>query len=288
MAFNTFQYKTLCEVVVRHAYFLNKGVLDFDAMTPPLDKEALSKFQFNEAIEIIPSAHTANLLKNLQIRCVFSDQGFRLVAKTEESVLLPLIPLEDSDTFVFAVKMKHPQFPNITKITSSSDRLLLFTNAQPVEFSTVPVFMPQLAASQRIDDTFLLSVDDSSKLRDKWLAPQDTTKLLGMIYLKVKGNVAANDLLTVAREVKVPAPIFKIHFDTQNTYWKYIKLSANFEAETTASLPLTKHGYIAIDPATDLDPVLPPASPALDYFYPNPMLETFEVVAAKTYSVIFI
>jgi len=286
MPFNTFQYKTLCEVAIRHAYFMNKGTLDYDDMPLPQAKEVLSIFQFNEAIEIVPSAKTANLLKNLQIRCVFSNQGFKLVAKTEESILFPLIPLEDSDTFVFAVRMKHPQFPNITKITSSSDRLMLFTNAQPSAFSTIPVFMPQLIVDERIDDAFLLSVEDSAKLRDEWFAQQETAKLLGIIHLKVKSNSVSDDLLTVSRELKVPAPIFKIHFDTQNTHWKYIKASANFEAETTVALPLTKHGYIAIDPATDFTSV--PSPPALDYFYPNPMLETFEVIAAKTYSVIFI
>ena len=286
MLFNTFQYKTLCEVVIRHAYFLNKGTLDFDDMLSPLSNELLSKFQFTDAFEIVPSAKTASLLKNLQIRCVFSTQGFKLVAKTEESALLPLIPLADEDTFVFAVKMKHPQFPNITKITSSSDRLLLLTNSQPSAFSTAPVFMPQMIVDQRIDDTFLLSAVDSKKLQEEWFVPQETTKLFGIIHLKIKGNTAADDLLTVTRDLKVPAPIFKIHFDTQNTHWKYIKASSNFEAETTNALPLTKHGYIAIDPATDFTSV--PIPPALDYFYPNPMLETFEVVAAKTYSVIFI
>lgn len=286
MAFSTFEYKELCKVVVRHGYFLDNGADDFNSLTADEQKVALNNYQFTDMLNIVPLAHTQQLLRNLQSRVVFDNQGFKLVVKTAEGGSKPLIDFADDETFLFAIKLNHPFFPAITNITDSRKRLMLFANSVPDELPGFSDFMPLEADSQYADDTFLLSESDSDILKAARADTSLATGLLGFIYLRTKGNSASLDLLEANGNIKAIPPVFKIHFETRSTYWKYIKRGADFMVETNKTFPLTKKGFIEIDTTNDFDVPLDP--PESGYFYPNPSLENFEFTPTKTYSVIFI
>lgn len=286
MAFSTFEYKELCKVVIRHGYLLDNGADDFDSLTANEQKTALNNFQFTEMVNIVPLPYTQQLLKDLQSRVIFDNQGFRLVAKTAEAGSKPLIDFADNETFLFAIKLKHPYFPAITNITDSRKQLMLFANVKPDELDEWSDFVPLEADSQYADDTFLLLEPDSDILKAAWADTSLATGLLGFIYLRTKGNSASLDLLEANGDIKATPPVFKIHFETRRTYWKYIKRGADFMVKTNKTFPLTKKGFIEIDTTNDFDTPLDP--PESGYFYPNPSLENFEFTPTKTYSVIFI
>jgi hypothetical protein len=149
---------------------------------------------------------------------------------------------------------------------------------------TTVVQLPKLADNTRIDDSFLLSADDTKTLLDKYVAPIDRYGLIGLIYIRVKGSGAGNNLLTGAGETTNAYPVFKIHFNNASTFWKYKKPSDGFEATTSSPKPLTKYGFIKITHDGDFPLPHPPAS----YQYPNPRPDTFEISGSDIYSVIFI
>lgn len=289
---STFNYRTLCEIHLRHAYFLDNGQDDFDAMDGVQQQQSLDRFHYTEAIDIVPTTATAAALQGRRIVINTDGRKLMLRARTLDNSLKPVTGLEKDLVLVFALRIRHTRFAYFTDLTlDDPNRILLFANKQPSELATEVPLIPLEAEATRANDDYLLSADDSLEILKKRFRDDDRYGLLGLVYLRVEGNTLAYSLVEDNGETRATPPQFKIHFNTTSTYWKYVRPSADFMAETKTALPLTRHGFIEIDPATDLELVdnndpIPEA--ALGYAYPNPLLESFEITPTKTYSVIFI
>lgn len=286
--YNVFDYKTLCDVVIRHSYFLNDGETDFDDMPSQTQQDMLRKYQFTDVLQLVTSARTAETMRNHQMTVKTSNEGIRLMIRTKGNDLKPLTGLADDTIFVFGLKINHPLFSYFTRATVAPGRAFLFANNEVYDPGVIDYveFIPLITNDQRVDDSFLLTQEDTTALLNAWFPGESQMGIIGLICLQIKGVLPALDLLSETGETTPDFPQFKVHFDTQSTYWKYKRESADFEAETWDSLPLTKHGFIHIDPNTAFTTT--PPSEALNYSYPNPLLETFEATPTKLYSVIFI
>jgi hypothetical protein len=288
-------YRTLFELNIRHGYLLDDGWTSFDSLSDANKDAALKRYRFEDIFELVPTQQTAALMTNLRLLLKKTNQGFLLVVPTREESLVPVTGIDQNTVFTFLLKMRDPQVPYFTNLTFENGRILLFANRNPNELALTVPKIPMENSSQHIDNTFLLSVADSQKLLEARTSVGERFGTIGMVYLNARGSTETRDLINAAGEVildpeadpPIFPPQFKVHFDTRQTFWKYIRESADFSATTLNPLPLTRYGYIELDPTADFleSPLEEPES---NYAFPNPMLEIFEFEADAVYSVIFI
>jgi len=284
--FQTDLHRSLCEVTILHGYHLDNGLTAYDAMTATEKVKAMNRYNALDIFDVVPTVATTKQLRNHRILPRVSNDGLHLLITTKKTDSIPLTRLADSEIFVFLLKAKSSaEFTYSTELSEDRSRILFFSNFQPSEIATVLTPIPLAADSKHADDSFLLNASDSAKVLDLYVPKAERGGLTGIVCLKTKGVEATHDLLT-AGAVKAIAPQFKIHFDAKKTFWKYKKESVSFVAETKVALPLTKNGFINIDPANAFTITPTPTEQA--YQYPNPSLGTIEITPTKTYSVIFI
>ncbi|WP_027393868.1 hypothetical protein [Aquimarina latercula] len=144
-----------------------------------------------------------------------------------------------------------------------------------------------------------LVTDEAKHLLNQAIQSEKSKGLLGIIKLHTIGDNSM-DLITIdnsdPNDVKNylldPSPSYKLHFDNRKTIWKYIKKSDDEELETSSVQPLTKNGFIEIDPDADIVPPLP--SDIEKYTFPNPTADLIKQTTdvntniTTTYSEIFI
>ena len=284
--FQTDLHRSLCEVIILHGYHLDNGLTAYDSMTADAKSKALKKYNVADLFDIVPTIATMKQLRNHRILPIVSNDGLHLMITTKKTDSIPLTGLADSEIFVFLMKAKIPaEFTYSTQLADNRSRMLFFSNYQPSEIATSLPPIPLFSQSKFADNSYLLSAADSAEVLDLYVPAAERNGVTGIICIKTKGVGASRDLLT-AGSVKANAPKFKIHFDAKKTFWKYKKESVSFEVETSVALPLTKNGFINIDPANDFTITPTPTQQA--YQYPNPSLGTIEITPTKTYSVIFI
>jgi hypothetical protein len=284
--FQTDLHRSLCEVTILHGYHLDNGLTAYDAMTATDKVKALKRYNVLDIFTITPTSETAKKLRNHRMLSVNASDGIKLMVTTKKTDSLPLTGLADNEVFVFLLKAKSPsEFTYSTQLLDDRSRILFFSNYQPTELTTVLTPIPLATDAKHADNSFLLSALDSAKVLDLYVPESERGGLTGIICIKTKGVNATRDLLT-AGAVKATAPKFKIHFDAKKTFWKYKKESVSFVVETTVALPLTKYGFVDINPVNAFTTATNATQRA--YQYPNPSLGTIEITPSKTYSVIFI
>ncbi|WP_139062378.1 hypothetical protein [Aquimarina megaterium] len=144
-----------------------------------------------------------------------------------------------------------------------------------------------------------LTTDEGKHLLNQAIQAEKSKGLLGIIRLHTIGDnnmdlieIDNSDPNDVKNYLLDPTPYYKLHFDNRKTVWKYIKKSDDEELETSSVQPLTKNGFIEIDPDADIVPPLP-----LDiekYTFPNPTADLIKQTTdvntniTTTYSEIFI
>lgn len=302
---SSFQYRTMCELTFRHAYFLNNGTLDFDDFTEPEDKKAaLKKFRFDDVFECIPLGETASKIKNHRMVVVYTQHGFRLTTRTANDDTAPIVIPSDDLFFVFALKAKDPNFQQYTVAENNFLQCYLFANELPENIITevtdelteevteldIPL-LPIFSEETRVNRSFLMLEENTAFLKNNFLGTLDPSQLIGLIYLQVKSSENNKSLQIDFSDEEAEPPHFKIHFDNLETFWKYKKTSVGFEAETADKKPLTKYGYIEIKPDVDLTETYSSGDPEFKYHYPNPVPGNIEASGSdpeKIYSVIFI
>lgn len=284
--FQTDQHRSLCEVTILHGYHLDNGLTNYDSMAVDVKAKALKRFNVADIFNVVPTTVTSQKLRNHRMLSVTGSDGIHLMISTKKTDSLPLTGLADDTIFVFLLKAKNASdFTYSTELVEDRSRILFFSNYQPAEIATVLIPIPLATDSKHADNSFLLNAADSAKVLDLYVPTEERGGLTGIICIRTKGVEATRDLLT-AGAVKAIAPKFKIHFDAKKTFWKYKKESVSFVVETKVALPLTKYGFVDINPINDFTVATNATQRA--YQYPNPSLGTIEITPTKTYSVIFI
>jgi len=144
-----------------------------------------------------------------------------------------------------------------------------------------------------------VTTDQGKYIINQAIQAEKAKGLLGVIRLRTVGDNSMNlieidtvDPLDIKNYVLDPIPQYKLHFNNRKTIWKYIRRSDENELETSSAKPLTRNGFIEIDPDTDFSSPLP-----LDiekYTFPNPTADLIKQTTdvntniTTTYSEIFI
>ncbi|MHA7059803.1 hypothetical protein ACWGOQ_0021425 [Aquimarina sp. M1] len=144
-----------------------------------------------------------------------------------------------------------------------------------------------------------LTTDEGKKIIDQSVQKEQGKGLLGVFELQMIGDNAMDviefdntDPNNVKSFLLDPSPEYKLHFENRKTIWKYIKKSDANELETATVKPLTRNGFIEIDPDTDFPGPLP--ADINKYIFPNPTANMIKQVTDEntniitTYSEIFI
>ncbi|MDH7444146.1 hypothetical protein [Aquimarina sp. 2201CG14-23] len=144
-----------------------------------------------------------------------------------------------------------------------------------------------------------LNTDQGQQIIDQTIQKEQGKGLLGVIELQMIGDNAmdvieidTSDVNDVKSFLLDPTPGYKLHFENRKTIWKYIKKSDENELETLSVKPLTRNGFIEIDPDTDFSGPLP--SDIDKYIFPNPTANIIKQITDEntnittTYSEIFI
>ncbi len=284
MGFNN-TYKNLFEIAVLHGYFLNSGNNEYNTMSEDKKKLMLKNYDFENFIEIIPTRETFLQLKNNHL--IFQNQKNTMKIGVKISIddsKLPFVDIPLTLTLNFIIKIKDPFFENYTSISLLSNRILYISNTKPVDEPVTFKYVPLLTNSIFIDNDYIISETSTKKIAEPF-GESEKRGAIGIISLKMKGDNSVLNILDNQKKIITPTPSFKIHFNNRKTFWKYIKTNSVFEVETSLEKPLTKNGFVEIDPAVDF--TTNPAE-ALDYQYPNPSIKSIQKIASKTYSQIFI
>lgn len=283
----TNKYKDAFQLTIFHGYHLDNGTTSYDSMTATEKKAALRRFDVRTVFDIVPTVATAKVIRNHRVLSIKTEGGLLQKMQTESASDKPLTGLSDSTYFVYLLIAKNPaEFAYSTNLTEDRSRILLFTNFQPTECAATVAKLPLLADVTHIDNTFLLSATDTTALLDAYVPDDRPAGMVGVILIKTKGVSAAYDLLDGSGNIKTTCPQFKIHFNAKKTFWKYKRPAISFVVETKIAYPLTKYGFVDINPQTDFTVATTPTQ--RQYPYPNPSLGNLEIAPTKTYSVIFI
>lgn len=284
MGFNI-TYKTLFGITVLHSYFLNSGNDEYNSMTLDKKKKIVKNYDFENFIEILPSKETFLQLKNNHLVFQINKSEIKIGVKiSQDDPELTFANLSLSLTMTFIIKIKDSFFENYTDINLLPNRILYLSNIKPVDEPIPFKYIPLLSNSVFINDNYIVSEISTAKIL-KALEDFEKRGVLGIVSLKMQGDVPNLNILTNQKKIITPTPNFKIHFNNRKTFWKYTKTNSAFEVETSLEKPLTQNGFVEIDPLTDF--TTNPAE-ASDYQYPNPSIKSIQKIGSKTYSQIFI
>ncbi|AXB57651.1 hypothetical protein [Flavobacterium fluviale] len=275
------KYGLLFEVTLLHNYFLNNGEETYTGMSATKKEKMLQQFNTDAFASITPALETNTVLKNYKMLFKKIKTGFRIyikVKETDESD--PFIKIPKDLNLKFLIKLNDYQFENYTNLDFARTQLYLFSNVKPLTEPVSFEYLPKINDSKLISNAYLVSEETSAHLIAA-LQPSEQQNVFGLISLTIKGDNTSGNIVTNLG--KLISPNFKIHFDNRKTLWKYINRKAGTEIKTNAAKPLTRSGFVEIDPLTDFTPSQPPESQ-----YPNPSVKSITKINSDYYSEIFI
>jgi len=274
-------YGLLFEVTLLHNYFLNNGEETYTGMSAAKKQKMLQQFNTDAFASITPALETNTVLKNFKMLFKKTKTGFRIyiqIKETDESD--PFIKIPKDLNLKFLIKLNDYQFENYTNLDFALTQLYLFSNVKPLTEPVSFEYLPKINDNKLISNVYLASEETSAHLIAA-LQPSEQQNVFGLISLTVKGDNTSGNIVTNLG--KLISPNFKIHFDNRKTLWKYINRKAGTEIKTNAAKPLTRSGFVEIDPLTDFTPSQPPESQ-----YPNPSVKSITKINSEYYSEIFI
>jgi hypothetical protein len=169
-------YKTLFNIDVLHAYFLDRGEKKYhaanasDELSDDEKNELIRSYNLFDFIEVIPNKKTKNIAKNHRILIRNHSKGVRVLTSSlkvnsEEGNDIverynPIIELSDDTTFTFFIKIKDAFFLNYSDVTDKkNNRLYHLTNVS----SSVSNLFTSNGNIEKWDD-FLITERESRKL----------------------------------------------------------------------------------------------------------------------------
>jgi hypothetical protein len=149
-------FKNLLEIKLLHHYFLDKGIVRYDTMSPEEKDKLEEKYDIRNILDITPTGDSMNLLS--AHRCVYKStpMGILVGIKAEPDDLLPgifnpFISMEDDLSLRFILRLKDAGFANYTALPlkGNSGSMFIFKNysgpastAHPSLSAIPPVYKP--------------------------------------------------------------------------------------------------------------------------------------------------
>ncbi|KUJ62166.1 hypothetical protein AR687_09085 [Flavobacteriaceae bacterium CRH] len=274
-------YGLLFEVTLLHNYFLNNGVEIFTGMSSADKEKMLQQFNTDAFTTITPTLETNTVLKNYKMVFKKTKTGFRVYIKVKETdEIVPYIKIPVDLNLKFLIKINDYQFENYTNLNFALNQVFLFSNFKPLTEPVTFEYLPKINDNKLISNSFLVSKETTVNLIST-LQSSEKQGIFGILSLNLQGDNSSGNI--VNNLGKMVSPNFKIHFDNRKTLWKYINRKAATEIETNAAKPLTRSGFVEIDPLTDFTPPQPASSQ-----YPNPSVKSITKINSNYYSEIFI
>ena len=247
MAFST-TYKQLFEVQILHNYFLNDGTLAFSLMNPADQKKRLKIYDILEFVNIIPTEDTIEKMRGHNLVFKTQKSGFSTYTKLKSGTQnTPFIVLPNNLTLKFIIKLKDAFFGNYTNLTTVGTDVFYFGNAKPSTEGNSFKYIPKSNDNELITDAYKLSANGSKAMLEA-LKGQNKIGVFANVELKMIADNSGLNVLTVSGNLRNQLPVFKIHFNNRQTFWRYKRVSDATEIFTTvATNPLTKFGFIEVE-----------------------------------------
>lgn len=295
------QYRTLANVQVLHEYYLNNGPDSFRGMDADQQQLMFKNYAFNGFLQVIPTEQTRRILENQKLLLRTNPAGLQVLAQVEPAMTnepaTPFISIDNNLELQFLVKIGDPAFEIYTDLSWGKDEIFFFSNIKPAgsppDFPPLPVLPDQedepqyITNAYRLDDTLSKNILDNMQV-----SREDRIGLLGVLVLRMHG---INSITDDGGEVPADPITFVMEFANRSTIWKYYFQNSDYYAETTNPKPLTKNGYIVINPSQltlrNKNPEMDPGDYVFDlnpYYYPAPEVRKTEIEAGNFYSVIYI
>lgn len=272
-------YGLLFEVTFLHNYFLNNGEETFASMTNADKQKMLQQFTTDAFLILTPTLETNTVLKNYKMTFKKTKTGFRIYTKVKDE-FEPFIKIPANLNLTFLIKINDYHFENYTNLDFALTQAYHFSNVKPLTEPVSFEYLPKISDNKLISNAYLVSEETTAYLVSA-LEPSEQQNVFGVISLTAKGDNSSGNI--VNNLGKMLSPNFKIHFDNRKTLWKYINRKAGTEIKTNAAKPLTRSGFVEIDPLTDFTPAQPAESQ-----YPNPSVKSITKINSDYYSEIFI
>lgn len=272
-------YGLLFQVTLLHNYFLNNGEETFASMTNADKEKMMQQFSADAFIAVMPALETNTVLKNYKMVFKKTKTGFGIYIKMKDE-FDPFIKVPADLNLKFLIKINDYQFENYTNLDFVLNQIFLFSNVRPLTEPVSFEYLPLINDNKLISNDYLVSEETTANLLST-LQPSEQQNVFGVISLTAKGDNSSGNIID--NSDKMISPNFKIHFDNRKTFWRYINRKAGTIIKTTAAKPLTRSGFVEIDPVNDLDPSQPAESQ-----YPNPSVKSITKINSDYYSEIFI
>lgn len=274
-------YGLLFEVTLRHNYFLNKGIETFASMSDDDKEKMLQQFNTDAFSSITPTLETNTVLKNHKMVFKKTKTGFSIYIKVKETnELEPFIQVPVDLNLNFLIKINDYQFENYTNLDFAFTKVFLFSNVRPLTEPVSFKYLPKIADNKLISNAYLVSEKTSADLIST-LQPSEQPSVFGIVSLTAKGDNSSGNIVDDLG--KLISPNFEIHFDNRKTLWRYINRKEKTTIETKTVKPLTRSGFVEIDPVNDFMPSQPAENQ-----YPNPSVKSITKINSDYYSEIFI
>ncbi|KAF2338323.1 hypothetical protein [Flavobacterium tistrianum] len=272
-------YGLLFQVTLLHNYFLNNGEETFTSMATDKKEKMLQQFSTDAFISVTPTLDTNIALKNYKMVFKKNKTGFGIYIKLKDE-LDPFIKVPADLNLIFLIKINDYQFENYTNLDFALTQAYLFSNVKPLTEPVSFKYLPKISDNKLISNAYLVSEKTTADLLST-LQPSEQQNVFGIISLTAKGDNNSENIIDNLD--KMISPNFKIHFDNRKTFWRYIDRKTKTEIRTKTVKPLTRSGFVEIDPVNDLDP-----SQLAESQYPNPSVKSITKIDSDYYSEIFI
>jgi hypothetical protein len=253
MSFTT-TYKLLFRLNLYHNYFLDDGNVAFDN-NPTLKEEQLSKYNFEDFCEIIPSEATEELLKGQKLVFKTVTGGFHFYSKAEETApnsgsYRPFINLPQNTSLTFLVYVKDSLFENYSTVNPKPHIPFYFSNKKPasegvsfkyIDLETTTLPIEGFTINQASYDSIGETISEKEKIG---LFAIISLEMAGDNTLPFDGN--ARNILNVNGTIPVNPKTFKLQIKNRSTIWNYRNASDSTLLHSTdpTELPLSKNGII--------------------------------------------
>lgn len=274
-------YGLLFEVTLFHNYFLNNGEETFASMTDTDKEKMLQQFNTDAFTIIIPTLETNVALKNYKMVFKKTKTGFKVYIKVKETDETdPFIKIPADLNLKFLIKINDYQFGNYTDLDFVQNQIFLFSNVKPLTEPVSFEYIPKINDNKLISNDYVVSEETTAAFIST-LHPLEKQDIFGLISLNLQGDNSSGNI--VNNSGKIISPNFKIHFDNRKTFWIYINRKTGTEIKTDTVKPLTRSGFVEIDPDNDLIPAQPSGTQ-----YQNPSVKSIIKINSDYYSEIFI
>ena len=274
-------YGLLFEVTLLHNYFLNNGEETFAAMSDSDKEKMMHQFTTDAFTAITPTFETYRILQNYKMVFKKTKTGFRVYIKVKETDEIdPYIKIPVDLNLQFLIKINDYQFENYTDVDFALNQVFLFSNVRPPTEPVTFEYIPKINDNKLISSAFLVSEETTSNLISTF-QPLEKQDIFGLLSLRLQGDNNSGNIIDNLG--KMISPNFKIHFDNRKTLWRYINRKTGIIIKTNTAKPLTRSGFVEIDPINDFTPSQLPESQ-----YPNPSVKSITKISSDYYSEIFI